>query len=252
MEINQVRQIEEAGMNAWPAHQQLLYDGWLLRFADGYTKRANSVMPIYAATLNLDEKIRYCEGVYQEIGLPPVFRITPLADKNLDRNLHERGYKKLHPTRVLTMPFDDWKTPTQEQNSIRILPLDQWMGVFSEISGSLVEKQPAHAQILRNILSPHITAALEISGKWVACGLGVLERDWFGLFDIITHPDYRQRGHATQLITGMLAWAKDQGARETYLQVMENNAPALKLYNKLGYIDAYGYWYRVPAEWGRG
>ena len=67
------------------------------------------------------------------------------------------------------------------------LPLEQWMGVFSEISGSLVEKQPAHAEILRNIISPYLTAASEISGKWVACGLGVLERSWFGLFDIV-HP----------------------------------------------------------------
>jgi GNAT superfamily N-acetyltransferase len=249
MEISIIRQIEEAGMNAWPTHQQMLYDGWLLRFANGYTKRANSVMPVYESSLYVDEKIDYSEEIYHQMGLPPVFRLTPLAPESLDPALQVRGYKTLHPTRVLTLPLKNWTIPVPKENLIRELPLEQWMGVFSEISGSLVEKQPAHAQILRNILNPYLTAALEISGKWVACGLGVLERDWFGLFDIVTHPDYRQQGFATQLIAGMLDWAISQGARKSYLQVMENNAPALRLYDKLGYVDAYGYWYRVPVDY---
>lgn len=247
--IDHIRQIEEAGMNAWPAHQQMLYDGWLLRFANGYTKRANSVMPVYESTLAVDKKIDYAEAIYRQMGLPPVFRLTPLAERKLDLVIEGRGYKKLHPTRVLTLPLVDWDSPTHQENLIRELPLDQWMGVFSEISGSLVEKQPAHAQILRNIINPYFAAALEISGKWVACGFGVLERDWFGLFDIVTHPDYRQHGFGTQLVAGMLRWAKSQGAKKSYLQVMENNAPALGLYAKLEYADAYGYWYRVPVDW---
>jgi GNAT superfamily N-acetyltransferase len=249
MELNVIRQIEEAGMNAWPAHQQILYDGWLLRFADGYTKRANSVMPIYQSTLDINEKIIYCEDVYRQKDLPPVFRLTPLAQENLDLALEMCGYKKFHPTRVMISSLVDSKFTVSQKDRTRELPLEQWMGVFSEINGSMVEKQPAHAQILRNILSPHFTAALEISGKWVACGLGVLERDWMGLFDIVTHPDYRQQGFATQLISRILEWAKSQGATKSYLQVMENNAPALKLYTKLDYVDAYGYWYRVPPDY---
>jgi len=249
MDINMIRQIEEAGLNAWPAHQQMLYDGWVLRFADGYTKRANSAMPVYPSNLDLDEKIGYCEDVYCQEGLPPVFRLTPLAQENLDQILQERGYKKLHPTRVMTLPLANWNFSKYSEHHVRELPPEQWMGVFSEISGSLVEKQPAHAQILRNILNPHLTTALEISGRWVACGLGVLERDWIGLFDIVTHPDYRHQGLATQLIGEILNWAISQGARNSYLQVMENNAPALGLYAKLGYVDAYGYWYRVPADY---
>jgi hypothetical protein len=247
--IPQIRQIEEAGMNAWPAHQQIFYDGWVLRFADGYTKRANSVMPVYESGFEVEEKIEVCEDVYRQTGLPPVFRLTPLAQENLDQALEVRGYKKLHPTRVMILSLDDWDFPINQDQNFRELPLEQWMGVFSEISGSLVEKQPAHVQILRNILNPHLTAALEISGKWVACGLGVLEREWFGLFDIVTHTDYRQKGLGTQLVAEMLKWAKSQVGKKSYLQVMENNAPALGLYAKLGYADAYGYWYRVPADY---
>ncbi len=247
MDLNLIRQIEEAGLNAWPAQQQMLLDGWLLRFANGYTKRANSVMPVYPFVGKIAQKITFCEDKYQQMGLPPIFRLTPLAPENLDSVLEDRGYRKIDPTRVMILDLNARDFPVSPEIPLRELPLEQWMGVYSEISGSLVEKQPAHAEILRNILNPHIMAALEISGKWVACGLGVLEREWFGLFDIVTHPDYRRQGWGSRLIIGMLKWARGRGAARSYLQVMENNLPALGLYARLGYMDAYGYWYRVPG-----
>lgn len=248
MELDTIRHIEEIALNAWPAHQQLLCDGWLLRFANGYTKRANSVMPVYPGGQEINAKINFCEEMYRQQGLPPIFRLTPLADGKLDLALEGRGYRKIDPTRVMSLDLANWQPPAAPATPLRELPLEQWMGVFSQISGSLVEQQPAHTEILRKILHPHMTAAIEISGKWAACGLGVLERGWFGLFDIVTHPDHRRQGLGTHLIRGMLNWAQVQGAEKSYLQVMENNAPALALYAKLGYRDAYGYWYRVPGK----
>jgi len=37
------RLIEELTLNAWPPLETLLFDGWILSFSDGYTRRANSV-----------------------------------------------------------------------------------------------------------------------------------------------------------------------------------------------------------------
>src|SRR5215510_11714647 len=98
------RRLEEIAMNAWPALQQVLYDGWVLRFANGYTKRANSVNPLYVSCGAIAEKIAFCERCYANHGVPAIFRLTScLAPLELDVALEQRGYQLLDPSLVLTM-----------------------------------------------------------------------------------------------------------------------------------------------------
>ena len=78
-----------------------------------------------------------------------------------------------------------------------------------------------------------------------ACALGVLEDEWIGLYDIVTRDDARRRGHAARVVNSILSWARDNGASAAYLQVMTDNAPALALYAKLCFREAYQYAYRT-------
>lgn len=77
----------------------------------------------------------------------------------------------------------------------------------------------------------------------VACGLGVLERGYLGIFDIVTDSRHRNRGFGEQIMVNLLKWGKENGAQHAYLQVLLNNAPALRLYSKLGFQENYRYWY---------
>jgi N-acetylglutamate synthase len=46
----------------------------------------------------------------------------------------------------------------------------------------------------------------------------------------------------------LLGWGLDRGARRAYLQVVKSNVSAAALYRKLGFADAYQYWYRIRPE----
>jgi GNAT superfamily N-acetyltransferase len=243
-----LRRIEEASLNAWPALQQMLFDGWILRFAKGYTKRANSVNPLYGSSLDVIEKVNVCEQLYAARGLSSVFRLTPFSSPaDLDLVLESRGYRKADPTSVLCLSVKDhgvWQATVEVQN----LELDDWLGLFCRFSQASLEKHQAHQEILEAIPSPRLLASLVVSGTAVACGLGVLEGCYFGLFDLITDPKQRNKGYGTQLLSGMLGWAQEHGAGTAFLQVMNANKPAGHLYAKFGFEEAYRYWYRIAEH----
>jgi ribosomal protein S18 acetylase RimI-like enzyme len=108
---------------------------------------------------------------------------------------------------------------------------------------------PAHRQTFRRILAaipvPHVAGRIDEGGATVCCGRAVAEDDLVGLFDLVTDPAQRGRGLARRLIAHLLAWGQAQGARGAYLQVEVQNAPALRLYDRLGFRELYRYWYRV-------
>ncbi|MBM6579656.1 hypothetical protein ILT44_05645 [Microvirga sp. BT689] len=56
-DIRLAKRIEEACLNGWPALREVVFDGWLIRLADGHTRRANSVNLLSSGTLPLDHKI---------------------------------------------------------------------------------------------------------------------------------------------------------------------------------------------------
>ena len=86
------RLLEELTLNAWPPLETLLYDGWILGFSNGYTRRANSIHPLNPSTLELSQKIDTCESLYAARGQATVFKLTSSPfDAELDATLEKRG-----------------------------------------------------------------------------------------------------------------------------------------------------------------
>lgn len=56
------------------------------------------------------------------------------------------------------------------------------------------------------------------------------------IITIDVHPDHRRQGLATALMTELEARSNQKGARRIYLQVSPSNQPALRLYQKWGYL----------------
>jgi len=241
------RRIEEASLNAWPALQHMLFDGWLLRFAKGYTKRANSVNPLFSSSLNPEEKIELCERFYAEKAQPTIFRLTPFASPaDLDHILARRRYRRIDLTHVQHRDLRGWAIPPEPSVQLRHATVDNWLDTFCWLSAAPRAQHHTHQEILHAIPAKRLLAVLTDSDTIVACGLGVLEHGYFGLFDLVTDPAQRNKGYGAKLVLSMLRWAQENGATDAYLQVMHNNAPARHLYAKLGFHEVYEYWYRVP------
>ena len=234
-------------MNAWPAMQQLLLDGWILRFSKGFTKRSNCIVPIYPpfstpSDQSLIEKIRYCENLYAREQLQTVFRLTSSQDaERLDDLLAERGYEERERCHVLTRTLGS----DIEGHEISLVTLEQWLEAYCYLTGMGEPASTLHQIILKAIAGDCAFAVMSKSDEPLACGLGVVERELVGLFDIYTHPEHRREGWGRKVVDGILAWGYEKGARRAYLQVVSDNDAALKLYDELNFSRSHEYWYRI-------
>ncbi|MDX2140779.1 MAG: GNAT family N-acetyltransferase [Chloroflexota bacterium] len=241
-----IRTIEELSMNAQPSFYTLMYDGWLLRFANGYTRRANSVNPLYPSNLPLEDKIAYCQDLYHARELPLIFKVTDIAQPpELDEALANMGMRRnaMVSVQVLDLRRID-KTPTLTDVWVDTSFRGQWLLSYAQMNTLEEEHVPNAALMLASILPPTCFLSLRVGQEVVAVGMGVYERGWLGIFDVVVAPHMRGQGIGRQLMLNLLAWGKRQGASYSYLQSQTSNAPALGLYHALGYREAYRYWYR--------
>jgi ribosomal protein S18 acetylase RimI-like enzyme len=241
-----VRLIEELSLNAWPAIHTILYDGWILRFADGYTRRANSINPLYPSSLDLQKKITACEQIYKEKNQKVIYKITSCSlPARLDEELELRGYKIDASTSIQLLDLSNKTIPASPLVNYRYVITEEWLEAFSTFSNITGHNKIALQQILKSIILKKCFVSINSGRQIIACGLGVIQNGYMGIFDIVTDASYRKKGFATNIMEGLLSWGKANGVHTAYLQVMLNNDPALRLYEKLGFKEEYRYWYRV-------
>lgn len=243
--MNQVILYEELSMNAHPSIRTQVFDGWVLRFADGYTKRANSVNPLYPSEMAAEDKIDYCEKIYKSQGLAAVFKLTPLSFESLDRTLGEKHYEKVAPTNLMTKPIAP-QAASETEATVTDKIGEVWQENFFRLNGVCGDSKIAAAKTIQgNILNKTLCASIVENGAVIACGLCVVEREYAGLYDIVVDTGYRGKGFGRAICRSLLDSAAKIGAKTAYLQVIADNAPAVGLYNKLGFTYCYQYWYRV-------
>ena len=243
------RRIEDASLRAWPALESEVLDGWELRSAGGFTKRANSVQPFSSSTRSISEKVEECEAWYEARGMPAIFRLTPFADPELDSLLDQWAYEIIEPTDVLFLRLPASMTRVPDVELIE-LELQDWLQSYGALRGVSRRSLPSMRAILEACRQDRFRGALCSirSSEQVGCGLAVADQELVGLFDLVTAQRHRRRGYGAALVAGLLDWGLAQGASYAYLQVARSNTPAWGLYRHLGFAPAYEYWYRVRAR----
>jgi len=242
--------IEELSLNALPAVRTLHLDGWILRFAGGYSKRANSVNPLYppAGALDLSKKIGICERLYRAEGLPPIFKLTSHSyPSSLDQVLEEKGYQPIASTSVQTLNVAGLDLPASGQIQCTPEPTEAWLAAVARIGAYDADRRALFGPLLQQIVPPACFGLLYMEGEAIAAGYAVAKAGFVGLFQIGTDPRFRRRGYARSLTRHLLHWGQSQEAHTAYLQVTRQNTPALRLYEGLGFREKYCYWYRLGS-----
>jgi N-acetylglutamate synthase len=245
-----IRELEEVALLAWPALEEEYLGNWRLRCSDGYTKRANSVQPFMGPGGPLRKRIEVCEAWYAVRGQPCIFRLSALSQPDLAAELDARGYRHVEQTSVLTRSLDPRADRCEGRLQLRSADLDEWLSVSARMHGWEGLGPPPRGRILRNGAGLRNLGLLEPTGggEPVAAGIAVVIGSWLGLFDLVTAPGHRRRGHGTELVERLLGWGIDRGARGAYLQVVRTRREALGLYAKLGFDPTFEYGYRVEGR----
>ncbi len=191
---------------------------WLLRLSSTEAvRRANSVLAFRDS--GVDDDLTQVLAAYER----PIAAV--LSDSDQEQRLLSGGWVAEDP---IGTPAD---------TSFRIA------GVASALRAA---RGSEHGVIHWETLGPGVTrAALHLDGEEAACGVGGYAEDWVGFRGIHVDPQHRGQGLGRAVMSALLEWGAEQGARTAYLQVNRDNLPALALYDALGFVEHHRYRYLV-------
>jgi N-acetylglutamate synthase len=244
-----VQALETRLVNAWPAIETQIVDTWVVRFARGYSKRANSASPLVPGTSIDDAAIDQIVAQFEAHRLRPTFRMTTLQAPDVDARLAARGLVEFEPTYGMVAPLSDVSIDThvagEPSVTIETAPKPRWLKEVAASYGGDKADHAALKEIVERIRLPTAFATLSLDDRPAAWGLAVAERGFVGLFNIVVLPELRGLGLGRQIVCALTAWGRNAGAGQAYLLVREENEVARDLYRTLGFTDAYRYTHRV-------
>ncbi|MET9196987.1 GNAT family N-acetyltransferase [Streptomyces olivaceus] len=236
---------------AWRPVESEWLGEWELRAAAGFTRRANSVLPLGDPGLPLDEALAAVRRWYGERGLPAYVQTATGAEgtqEALCAELERRGW-------------------------VREVTAEVWTGALAPVAdlaeGAGVELSRAadEAWLARYQRKGVSEVALRVLGSgpsvWfatvpgaeagapAAIGRCVVDGRWASFAAVEVDPAYRRRGLATTVLAALARRALEEGASAAWLQVETDNAGARALYAGMGFAAHHAYHhYREPAGAG--
>jgi N-acetylglutamate synthase len=234
--------LEAVAARGWRPEQTGEIGGWLLRAASGFTARANSVLPLRAPGLPLDDALAAARDWYRARGLPLRIQVPLDSRRLLDAALGEQGWAADPDVHVMAARLDALPQepgPTAPPVDIVGTPGPGWFARYRDDVGAI----PA----ARALLTRHDRvgfASITIDGEIAAIGRGAVDDEWLGVTAVEVAPGLRRQGFATVIMQALCRWGSAEGAQRSYVQVSSDNAAATALYERLGYWRHHVYRHR--------
>ncbi|MFI7237018.1 GNAT family N-acetyltransferase [Streptomyces cyaneofuscatus] len=235
---------------AWQPVESEPLGEWRLRAAGGFTRRANSALPLGDPGLPLGEAFGRVERWYEERGLPPYIQTATGAEgaqEALCAELERHGWRR------------------EVTAEVRIAALAPVGDLDADVSALRLSREPDEAWLSRyqrfSTPGPHVLRVLgggpsvwfaTVAGAGdgdapAAIGRCVVDGRWAGFMAVEVAPEHRRRGLATSVMAALARQALEEGASAAWLQVEEDNEGARALYDGMGFAAHHRYHHFRPA-----
>ncbi len=219
--------------------------GWILRAHLGVTGRANSIWPADAVGTDMgsavDEAIRW----YRGIGIRPAFQIFDGRSADLTTELDRRGWSTVVGAGIMSAGIDELRLSDQSGHEGRVTSIvARPDGAFVDLIGN-----PGRlTELTESALPQSFATTANPDGEVVGGAMSMRDSDWLGVFSMKTIPEARRTGVATNLLRVLAEDGRGPGASKLWLQVRTGNAPARRLYRRVGFTRVHGYHYRILVD----
>ncbi|MFD0061527.1 GNAT family N-acetyltransferase [Streptomyces sp. NPDC056690] len=240
-------ELARVAARAWqPVESERLGD-WELRAASGFTRRANSVLPLGDPGLPLDEALSRVRAWYERRGLPAYIQTATGAEGTqelLCAELEAREWVREVSAEMWVgglAPVADGVDPGDGVELTRE-PGAAWLGRYQRKGASEVA-----LKVLTAGPSVWFATVPGEGGEPDAIGRCVVDGRWAGFAAVEVAPSRRRQGLASAVMTALSRRALEEGASAAWLQVEADNEGARALYGRLGFAAHHAYHhYRAP------
>jgi N-acetylglutamate synthase len=251
-QMDAITELERIAARHWRGTEEHRLGGWLLRAADGFTGRANSVLPLGDPGMPLDDALAAVSRWYRDRGLPPMIAVPlPLEGdspcRHLENHLSERSWlTRPGPAFVMVAGLDApppaGNLPADAEFRVDPEPDDAWLARY-HYRGQ--DRQPPVMRAVLMSAPAQAFASIRAGGEVLAIGRLSIADGWAGITAVEVTNTRRRAGLGTALTGAICAEAAARGARQVFLQVEVGNLPARTLYERCGFRYSHRYHYRV-------
>jgi ribosomal protein S18 acetylase RimI-like enzyme len=249
-----MRDLERVMVEGWPPLERAELGDWLLRAGDGFTGRANSVLPLGDPGVPLPQAIDHCERWSDQRGLRHLFALFgpegfAVGQDPLGRELLDRSYEPFNETLVMTAAIGTLTRELPHASGAHVelepVPSLQWWDAWAALSGHTDQPDAFRTTALAVMTgSPdQLFASLEVDGAVIAVARVAFAAGWAGVFSLHVAPEQQRTGVALQVMSAFGDASRARGLRSMYLQVLKASSPARGLYERLGFSTHHQYRY---------
>ena len=252
-------ELQKVMAKGWVAMDHAGLGDWVLRSSQGFTGRANSVLPVGDPSLPLDRAIDYVEQWYAERDAPPLFQLHgeqgfTVEDDTVGAALLGRGYAvgggRDSWQRVLVMTGPSSAVPPLTTESAPVTADSQLQTEWLMAYGEQRQVVPGATEAVLSGSDGQLFMSVRDSGsgRIVAIARMAIHPGWAGVFGLWVDPAHRRQGLATTLVSAIAMVARENNMPAIYLQVSGDNADGIAFWERLGFSVHHEYTYLARPE----